>query len=180
MKQNTHPNKKTNNYEVVADPVKAFVLVELTRGKWAVCDVDDWFGFLIGHKWHAMKSKNTFYAASKTFDIGTGRVSTPLMHRMVFGSDPGSMVDHKNGDGLNNLRTNLRIANHSQNAMNSKMNKANTSGCKGVNWDEFTKMWLVRIAINKKPENLGRYHNFDEAVAVRKNAERLHYGEFAR
>jgi hypothetical protein len=84
--------------------------IPLTQGKVAVVDEED-FDRLNKHKWYACKNGNTFYALRKS--NVNGKRLTILMHREILGLKPGDPgVDHRDGNGLNNRRKNLRLASH--------------------------------------------------------------------
>jgi hypothetical protein len=90
----------------------------LTRNLVAV--VDDQDADLVNrYKWHTVKGKNTFYAGSNDYS-GDKKVDV-RMHWLIIGKpDRGSVVDHIDGNGLNNLRNNLRICSYGQNGANRK------------------------------------------------------------
>jgi transcriptional regulator with XRE-family HTH domain len=83
----------------------------------ATVDAED-FEMLSEHKWHPMVRDHTTYASANVrID---GRNVGIRMHRMILGlTDPRILVDHKDRNGLNNRRTNLRVVNHAQNSCNS-------------------------------------------------------------
>ena len=103
------------------------------------------------------------------------------MHREILGiTDPKINVDHLDGDGLNNQRSNLRVCTDSQNGANRGKQKNNKSGYKGVHWNKKTKKWAAQIQYHKKVLNLGYYSDIIEAAkAYDKKALEL-FGEFAR
>lgn len=93
---------------------------------------------------------------------------------------PNEQVDHINGDGLDNRKSNLRICNGSQNRCNKGKPKNNTSGYKGVTWHTPNKKWVAQIAVNGKHSYIGSFKTKEEAAkAYNKKAKELH-GEFAR
>ena len=107
------------------------------------------------------------------------------LHRLVWiyhnGDIPDKMlVDHIDGNPLNNKIENLRLSTNSQNICNSKIPSTNTSGVKGVHWDKSNNKWRAQMKINHKTKNLGSFDTIEEAetvvIALRNN---LH-GEFAR
>lgn len=104
-------------------------------------------------------------------------------HRLAWvimtGVEPVALVDHKNGNPLDNRWTNLRAATHGQNNSNRKKTKANTTGYKGVSLD---KQGFIRASItyNKKTYYLGRYDTMKEAHAAYSEAAIALHGEFAR
>ncbi len=87
-------------------------------------------------------------------------------------------VDHKNRNGLDNRRANLRIATPSQNNANSKIPINNTSGFKGVAFRK--KKWEAYIMVNQKKIHLGRFLAKELAAAARSKAGQDYFGEFAR
>lgn len=105
---------------------------------------------------------------------------TQMLHRFIMNEPEGMEVDHKNLDGLDCQKTNLRVATSSQNKMNQRQRSDNTSGRKGVSWQSSRQKWVAYIQVGKKRIPLGRFLLFEDAVAVRESAEREHYGEFAR
>jgi hypothetical protein len=98
-----------------------------------------------------------------------------LMHRLIVGAPAGVQVDHRDGNGLNNRRSNLRYGTNAQHRANSKLRSDNTSGYRGVTLHG-SGLWLVRCANHfigyaKTPEEGGRMY---DAVAIEV------FGEFAR
>jgi hypothetical protein len=103
--------------------------IQLTQGKQAIVDDED-FELLSQFKWYAMKSGHNVYAAR-----GGGKRRMELLHRLILGvTDSKIEVDHINGDGLDNRRSNLRVATHADNQHNPGTPTNNTSGYKGVHW----------------------------------------------
>jgi hypothetical protein len=115
------------------------------------------------------------------------------VHRAAFLFMTGSLpsrsfdVDHINGVRHDNRWINLRLASRSQNNMNSAAPKNNTSGHKGVHLDRrmYKKgapknPWFARIKVSGKTLHLGFFKTFEEAVEVRKQAEKKYFGEFNR
>ena len=145
--------------------------IKLTQGKSAIVDDEDYEG-LNRFKWFAEQRGNTFYARSK---------SSTYMHRFILGLEQGDgkEIDHKDGNGLNNCRENLRLCTRSQNNINGRVRKG-TSKYKGVCWDKRDKKWKARISIDKKRISLGNWlSEIGAARAYDIKATELH-GEFAR
>ena len=102
-----------------------------------------------------------------------------LVFRMLTGEDPGLyVIDHITGDLNDNL--NIRKASHSQNSINARPRKGNTSRFKGVCWDKDKNKWMSRIAVNKKRIHLGRFDSETEAAEVYNKAALFYFGEYAR
>lgn len=130
------------------------------------------------HKWSVIKTNNVYYA--RRFEGPKKAARLILMHREIMEAAPEVKIDHINGDGLLNVRANLRVATHAQNMRNRRIDKRNKSGVTGVSWYPQKNKWQALIMVNGKRVSLGRFHSFEEAVAARKAAEQQHYGEFAR
>lgn len=105
-------------------------------------------------------------------------------HRLAWmfmnGPIPAGMeVDHINGDTLDNRIANLRLASHAQNGHNTGLRRNNKSGVKGVSWVASRQKWVATITENGKMRSLGRFEDFDDAVAARRTAEEAYHGSFA-
>jgi AP2 domain len=153
--------------------------IKLTRGQSAIVDADD-YAELSKFKWCANWSPFGFYAIRR-IRLPNGKWTVEYMHRRILGLQPGDkrVVDHRNHNGLDDRRKNLRIINGSQNQMNGRRPRHNTSGYKGVCFDKRSKKWMASIQTSGKQKTLG-YFNTAEAAneAVRKARAELH-GEFA-
>jgi hypothetical protein len=99
-----------------------------------------------------------------------------LAHRLAwllhYGRWPDDQIDHIDQDGLNNRVNNLREVSHQVNHKNKRMRNDNTSGIAGVTWNAQVQKWQVRIGEAGKRKHLGYRDTFEEAVALRKAAER--------
>lgn len=108
------------------------------------------------------------------------RHSGVTMHRLILNAPRSYRVDHKNGDGLDNRRENLRLATPSQNQFNKRRPVTNTSGFKGVSWSKNAKKWEVYITAHGERTYLGLFDKIEEAVLARTRAAHHIHGEFAR
>ena len=139
-----------------------------TTDKIMVDDKD--FEFLNQFKWCVLHTGNLDYA------IRTIRPHY-LMHRLLF--PEFVMIDHKDGDGLNNQRDNLRPCTRSQNQANRRP-QSGTSKYKGVSWEKTRKKWRAYICVNTQRIKLGDFlTEYEAALAYNKAAFRA-FGEFAR
>jgi hypothetical protein len=106
-----------------------------------------------------------------------------MAHRLVWlmhGKELPEMLDHIDGDQLNNRIENLRAVTNSENQRNQKLRKDSTSGIKGVSWLNAHKRWAGQIWHKGKLHRAGYFKDKDEcAAAVRELRQSLH-GEFAR
>ena len=152
--------------------------IELTQGKFAMVDDED-FEYLNQYKWFAAKQKYTYYACRKSSKIN-GKRHTIIMHRVIMKLDSNDLiVDHKDHDGLNNMRSNLRLCNKSQNGANSIKSIGLSSKFKGVCWNKEKMKWECKIKVSHKRLFLGYFKTEIEAAISYNNAAILHFGEFA-
>ena len=152
-------------------------LIPLTKGKAARVDNDD-YTWLSQWKWHASRSEHGLWYAERV-DYPDGRRQKIKMHRLITNALPSQSVDHIDRDGLNNTRSNLRIATHSQNNANRGMSKNNTSGYRGVSWHKYDRKWIARVQFQGRDIHLGRYIDpVDAARAYDQKVKEL-FGEFA-
>lgn len=97
----------------------------------------------------------------------------------IINSNTRIIVDHINGNVYDNRKSNLRVRTQSENNMNKKIQRNNTSGVVGVSWHAKQKMWNAHITVNKKKINLGSFYYFRNAVKARIDAEDKYFGEHA-
>jgi hypothetical protein len=148
--------------------------IKLTKGQVAIVDDSD-VALLSRYNWCADKIGKTWYAKSR---FG-GRVH--YMHRLLMGEPPGRLIDHRDGDGLNNRRSNLREATHSTNLANSRGPEARgkSSRFKGVSLNH-NRNWSARIMVRYKGTHLGVYPSEEAAAKAYDCAARHYFGEFAK
>jgi hypothetical protein len=142
--------------------------IPLSRGLFATVDASD-APSLMEKKWYAATVRGCTYAMRTV-----GRRSV-TMHSEIMAS-PKALVDHRDGNGLNNRRSNLRLANHSQNGGNSKRRRDNTSLLKGVTWNRRAGKWQAQIA----GQYIGLFTDKLEAARAYDNAARARWQEFAK
>lgn len=105
------------------------------------------------------------------------------LHRYIMDAEKGKEVDHKNGNTLDNRKSNLRICNRKQQARNTSVRKNSEIAYKGVSLSKDkkrNKKYRARIRINDKNIMLGRYLTAKEAAIMYDRAALKYYGEFAR
>lgn len=99
---------------------------------------------------------------------------------LMKGEWPSEEVDHRNLNPGDDSWDNLRLATSSQQKMNTRLRRDNTSGEKGVCFRDPTRGWTARISVNGKQVNLGNFKNKDDAIAMRRAAAAAAYGDFVR
>jgi hypothetical protein len=98
----------------------------------------------------------------------------------VTGEWPKDQIDHINCTRADNRFSNLREATNAENSKNSKISKNNTSGFKGVSWDQRNKKFIASIGVGGKLLYLGRFRDPRAASQAYREAAEKHHGEFAR
>lgn len=139
------------------------------------------------YPWGVLKcvSSDVLYVKSRNVDPLKPRKYFSL-HRFILGiDDPKIFVDHRDGDGLNNQRSNLRIASNRENCQNKGKNKNNTTGFKGVSIKKDGNLitYQASLGINtskiRKTIYGGRFKTPEEAAIKYNELARIHHGEFA-
>ncbi len=98
------------------------------------------------------------------------------LHRVIMQPGPGLVVDHINGDKLDNRRCNLRVCTQAENMLNRKANTGRVH--KGLYW--YANRWIAKLCVNGITHHIGRFKTIDEAKAAYTDACRRLHGEFAR
>tara|TARA_R110000744_G_scaffold69841_1_gene141532 strand:+ start:103 stop:606 length:504 start_codon:yes stop_codon:yes gene_type:complete len=151
--------------------------VTLTQGYTAIIDAAD-VPLVEGYNWYVKHSGYTVYAHRNDYS-GT-KPRTVIMHRTILGDPEELEVDHRDGEGINNRRSNLRAATRAQNQQNTRISSANTSGFKGVSLHGVSGKWRVRISLNGNSTDLGLFGSPEEAHAAYCRASEKYHGEFGR
>ncbi len=154
--------------------------ITLTNGMITQVDDSD-FEYLSQFKWRGTFHHGVWRAEmSKKFN---GK-SHNWMHRLIMNlEDPNLFVDHKDGDGLNNQKSNLRICTQPQNSRNRKANTGSSSKYVGV-----TKIinkkhgvsWCATISVNGKMIQIGTFNTEEDAAVARDRESEKYNGEFVR
>lgn len=152
--------------------------IKLTQGKIALIDDED-FEELSRYKWCAKKNRKTFYAI-RGIKKTNGKWTTLYMHRFILRESNSLVItDHKDENGLNNQKYNLRPCTASKNKMNRGKQANNTSGFKGVSWHKRMKKWKAEIEAKGKIFFLGLFLTPEEAYKAYCEAAQKHHKEFA-
>jgi hypothetical protein len=150
--------------------------VTLTKGYEAIIDAAD-VPLVEGFNWCSRADGLTFYAARTDYSSGK---KTVRMHRVIMNCSKGFEIDHIDGDGLNNRRSNMRLSTHAENMRNRRIAKNNTSGFKGVAWDKNGAKWRAKIKVDGEQIHLGQFDTPEAAHAAYVAASEKLHGEFAR
>jgi hypothetical protein len=130
------------------------------------------------YKWNICNKKGTLYILS--FIKINGKRKTIYYSRVITNAPDNVIVDHIDGNTLDNRKCNLRFVNKKQNAQNMKSNKNSTSKYKGVSFDKQRKLWRVVLKVDMKQIYIGRF-NLEKDAALAYNKSALQYfGEYAR
>jgi hypothetical protein len=154
-------------------------LIKLTQGKFAKVDDED-FDALSRFKWRFHSDGNSYgngYAIRNVTNSDGSRTTQP-MHKFLLPVKSGLTVDHKDGDGINNQRRNLRPATKRQQKQNSRKHKIQISAFKGISPRAGGK-WVARIKINGIHVHLGIFSDPRTAHKTYIEAARKAFGEFA-
>jgi len=157
--------KSKNTYRFVDD----YVVLQTTKGQDFFVDVVDL----------ELTQTRTWCISKTGYLVATLKGKTIKLHRYLLGlKNPSDIVDHINGNPLDNRRSNLRICVQSENSKNSKLSINNTLGYPGIKITP-TGKYYTRITVDYKEIYLGTFDNLQDAIKVRKLAEDKYYGEFA-
>jgi hypothetical protein len=149
-------------------------------GKFAIVDSED-FEWLSTWKWQYINSgyANRVTNVGGRISVGGAYVNIP-MHRAITKCEKGLVVDHINGNKLDNRKENLRVCSHTQNLWNSSYSKRGVSGYRGVSWCNTNQKWLSLIICNGKRKQLGHFHCKHEAAKAYNQKAMELYGSFAK
>ena len=153
--------------------------IRLTQNQVVLVDDED-FEVLSQWKWCADKGRHTFYALRKYRCPVDGKQHTIRMHRQILSTPVGMQTDHKDGNGLNNQRRNLRVCTCTENCQNRiNLRTGISSSFKGVHWNKRDKKWVSQIKLNGKTISLGYFDvEVEAAEAYIAKAVEL-FGKFA-
>lgn len=145
--------------------------IPLTQGLFATVSDED-YDDLIRFKWCAGKYSKKWYAVRR---VGEGK--NILMHRYLLNAPEGVCVDHRNGDGLDNVRDNIRLASHVLNNHNTR--RSGTSTYKGVSWNKEKSKWAAQVRRSKVHKHLGYFSDEKDAAQAYNAAALSLYGSDA-
>ncbi len=154
--------------------------IVLTRGKVAWVDTAD-YALVKSYRWCAHYASKTWYASTNVPDTKSkSGWRCVKMHQMVFPIVAPAIVDHEDGDGLNNRRYNLRSATPVQNGFNRRKQIGTTSGHVGVHWCGRDKRWIAQIGYGMERIRIGAFKSEEDARKARAEAEKQYHPDFER
>lgn len=146
-----------------------------------VDDID--FDLVSKYHWNLLNVRGKFYAVAHYY-ISRNRWKQIKIHRLIMGvlDTPEIKIDHKDGDGLNNTRDNLRKATIAENTRNAGPNRKNTTGYKGVfmyRTGDMVGRFTATLIVNKKKIHGGYFKTAIEAAKKYNEMAIEHHKEFA-
>ena len=153
--------------------------INLSQGKVALVDDED-YEMIMEYNWCANYDGHNYYAVNSKLKL--------RMHRIIMKAQKWQIVDHKNGNTLDNQKANLRIATGSQNHANRIPNKRGYSKYLGV-YATFRHLkktgkqkiyWNAQLIKDGKKYRLGIHKTEEDAALAYNEAAIKHHGEFAR
>jgi hypothetical protein len=147
--------------------------IPLNNDKLAIVDAEDhrWLSLF---RWKAYSNGTCWYAKAYI----PSRVKEVPMHKVVMWASDDQLLDHKNNNGLDNRKSNLRFCTASQNMMN-RPGHGKTSRYKGVSWDKVAQKWKANICREGRSVHIGHFEDEDEAALAYNAAAIGTHGEFA-
>ena len=158
-------NKKQNDFYVVDDVVH--VILNNSK-KEVLCDVEEWLKL---DKYCWFENKNGYAQTNINNKLFS-------MSRVIMNPNDNKVVDHINGNTLDNRKSNLRVVTQSENNMNKRIQNNNTSGITGVYFDTYSNKWRAAIKGRGRKFYLGKYNDINDAIKARKEAEIKYFGEY--
>jgi hypothetical protein len=180
-------------YSLTKDPIRVptynsdgTITIYTAKGHSVIIDAID--GDLAKFNWKSSIRKSGDVYVTRTFfpEGYKGKQKMTLLHRVIMeriagqSIDPRVLVDHVDLNTLNNTRSNLRLATHSQNTQNQRKRNNCTSPYKGVCWNKSVQKWQASIKLNGKNHYLGLFNDPTEAHKAYKEKSIELFGEFAR
>jgi len=154
--------------------------ITLTQGQQTTVDEQD-LELVSKHKWCALKVASGSYYATTHVAVAKGKQRRVYLHRLITQAQAGLVVDHIDGNTLNNSRSNLRVCSHAQNLGAFRRQKSkNTSKYRGVYYSPKAKRhWIARLQCKGQYFYAGA-HETEVAAAKARDAKALElWGEYA-
>src|SRR5262249_14509781 len=145
------------------DPVETMIAIKLSRGQQSLIDDQD-LGIVAPYKWYALhEPKNDSWYAYTRIRVG-GKKTSLSMHRLIMNAQKGEIIDHRDRNGLNNQRDNLRRCSHAENMRNRKKQRNGTLPYKGIRKNTNSNSFSAAIKAGGKILHIGSYQTQLEAA----------------
>lgn len=151
--------------------------IPLTLGKEAIIDAND-VPIVDAWNWFAVPKSCGFYV-QRSVRVN-GKSKTIWLHREIMSAPSDRVVDHINGDALDNRRCNLRLVTQAENMRNQRLRSDSTSGLKGAHWNKAAKRWSSEIRTKERRIFLGLFDTAEAAHQAYCQASAELHGEFGR
>lgn len=160
---------KQNSMKTMGD----VTYVQTNQGCEFMIDTEDW-GKIKSYCW--WKNNTGYINATEHYSS-----KNIQLHRLIMDvlDKPDIIIDHRNGNSLDNRKCNLRKCTKAQNDYNKRIQPYNTSGVTGVTWDKRANKWNASIGYRGKTIHLGTFINKQDAIDARKQGEDKYFGEFS-
>lgn len=153
--------------------------INLNNGYYTIVDDDD-FEKIKHYHWYAYKRGKARNVYAVRHDTPENKRRLIFMHHMICKRKEGFVIDHIDGNSLNNTKVNLRVCLDKENAMNRKIYINNKSGYKGVYWDKTARKWRACIRVHGKLINIGYFNCLIKAAKSYNDFASSLHGKFAR
>lgn len=156
-------------------------MIIVLRGYNVIIDDED-YGRVSKYSWMPRTNAHYGHPESVYFSYHAGLKGRIMLHRFLVGKsiNDGGIVDHINGNTLDNRKCNLRIVTKSQNNQNRSRNIKSTTGYKGVDYHKASGKYRVRICVNHKSISIGYFRDIEKAHAAYCEASKKYHGEYGR
>jgi hypothetical protein len=151
--------------------------IKTINGYLALIDDEDFEG-LNEYEWTGVQIHRSWYA--RRYEQVDGKQRPIFMHREIMKAGKGTCVDHRNKDGMDNQKENLRFGTVAQSQYGRRLNKNSSTGYKGVFWNTRKSKYYAQIYKSGRRTSLGAYHNPIDAAKAYNQAALLYFGEYAR
>jgi hypothetical protein len=164
------------NHVIGIDPEKTMVLI-IRSPKYGIKEV-----LIDSEDYDKIKNKRwcvSYDSKAKEFYVKDTNNIYGFLHRFILNAKKGMEVDHINHNTLDERKENLRQCNRFENARNSKISRCNTSGYKGVCYNNKRKKWASYIYYCRKRLHIGYYETQKEAALHYNHYAQMLHGEFS-
>lgn len=161
--------------------MREIIIESPKHGTHTVLVDDEDYELVSQYKWHIIKGKKSFYANANNYlgKIDNKYVNKPIkLHRLIMNAPDGTQVDHKDHNGLNNQKSNLRLCNNQKNNFNQTKRPNTSSQYKGV-YLYRNGTWEAGLTLDNKKVYLGRFEKEEDAAHQYDYHAIKHFGDFA-